>query len=121
MNAGLCCVCDVNDVGTRRQRWLVVYPSSMDAVGFTRQLVDIESITGNEGAVGDFLYRELCRLGYQAIKMEVEDKRFNVYATSPENLHPVVCFSTHIDTVPPFIPSSEDVALIYGPVACAPK
>ena len=26
----------------------------MDVVGFTRQLVDIESITGNEGPVGDF-------------------------------------------------------------------
>jgi acetylornithine deacetylase len=93
----------------------------MDAVGFTRQLVDIESITGNEAAVGDFLYRELCRLGYQAKKMEVEDKRFNVYATSPENLHPVVCFSTHMDTVPPFIPSSEDGARIYGRGACDAK
>src|SRR4029077_17743839 len=92
----------------------VVYPSSMDAVAFTRQLVDIESITGNEAAVGDFLYRELCRLGYQAKKIEVKDNRFNVYATSPDNLHPVVSFSTHMDTVPPFIPSSEDVARIYG-------
>ena len=28
----------------------------MDVVAFTRQLVDIESITGNEGPVGDFLH-----------------------------------------------------------------
>ena len=27
----------------------------MDVVSLTRQLVDIESITGNEGPVGDFL------------------------------------------------------------------
>src|ERR1700730_6479484 len=93
----------------------------MDAVAFTRQLVDIESITGNEAAVGDFLYRELCRLGYQAKKIEVEDKRFNVYATSPENLHPVVCFSTHMDTVPPFIPSSEDASRIHGRGSCDAK
>src|SRR6202140_307075 len=93
----------------------------MDAVAFTRQLVDIESITGNEAAVGDFLYRELCRLGYQAKKIEVEDNRFNVYATSPDNLHPVVSFSTHMDTVPPFIPSSEDVARIYGRGSCDAK
>jgi len=29
--------------------------SAMDVVAFTRQLVDIESITGNESEVGDFL------------------------------------------------------------------
>src|SRR5260370_25625329 len=116
-----CSLCEANLCRTTSQRRLVVYPSSLDAVGFSRQLVDIESITGNEAAVGDFLYRELCRLGYQAKKMEVEDKRFNVYATSPENLHPVVCFSTHMDTVPPFIPSSEDGARIYGRGACDAK
>src|ERR1700716_77762 len=93
----------------------------MDAVAFTRQLVDIESITGNEAAVGDFLYRELCRLGYQAKKIEVEADRFNVFATSPDNLHPLVSFSTHMDTVPPFIPSSEDVARIYGRGSCGAK
>src|ERR1700730_17666034 len=107
-------VCEADHFRTRYQRrlWFILLP--MDAVAFTRQLVDIESITGNEAAVGDFLYRELCRLGYQAKKIEVEDNRFNVYATSPENLHPVVSFSTHMDTVPPFIPSSEDEARIYG-------
>ena len=41
----------------------------MDVVALTRQLVDIESITGNEAALGEVLYRELCRLGYQARKM----------------------------------------------------
>jgi len=114
-------VCEADDFRTPPQPRLVVYPSSMDAVAFTRQLVDIESITGNEAAVGDFLYRELCRLGYQAKKIEVEDNRFNVYATSPDNLHPVVSFSTHMDTVPPFIPSSEDVACIYGRGSCDAK
>ena len=114
-------VCEADDFRTPPQPRLVVYPSSMDAVAFTRQLVDIESITGNEAAVGDFLYRELCRLGYQAKKIEVEDNRFNVYAPSPDNLHPVVSFSTHMDTVPPFIPSSEDVARIYGRGSCDAK
>ena len=54
----------------------------MDAVTLTWQLVDIESITGNEAAVGNYLYGELCRLGYQTRKMPVEADRFNVYATS---------------------------------------
>jgi len=93
----------------------------MDAVTFTRQLVDIESITGNEAAVGNYLYGELCRIGYQTLKMPVEADRFNVYATSPEHPNPAVVFSTHMDTVPPFIPSSEDAGRIYGRGSCDAK
>jgi acetylornithine deacetylase len=93
----------------------------MDAVALTRQLVDIESITGNEARVGEFLYGQLCRLGYQARKMPVEGQRTNVYATSAEQQHPAVVFSTHMDTVPPFIPSSEDESRIYGRGSCDAK
>ena len=94
---------------------------SMDPVTLTRQLVDIESITGNEGAVGNYLYGELVRLGYQARKMPVEGDRFNLYAISPGQANVEVVFSTHLDTVPPFIPSSEDAERIYGRGACDAK
>jgi acetylornithine deacetylase len=93
----------------------------MDAVTFTRQLVDIESITGNEAAVGNYLYGELCRLGYHTRKMPVEGDRFNVYAVSPNHENPTVVFSTHMDTVPPFIASSEDAGRIYGRGSCDAK
>jgi acetylornithine deacetylase len=93
----------------------------MDAVTLTRQLIDIESITGNEAAVGNCLYGELCRMGYQTRKMPVEANRFNVYAVSPEQSKPTVVFSTHMDTVPPFIPSSEDTDNIYGRGSCDAK
>ena len=93
----------------------------MDAVALTRQLVDIESVTGKEAAVGDFLFHELCRLGYQTKKMAVEADRANVYATSPEQPHPAVVFSTHMDTVPPFIRSSEDTTRIFGRGSCDAK
>jgi acetylornithine deacetylase len=93
----------------------------MDVVAFTRQLVDIESTTGNEGRVGDFLHRELSRLGYRASKMPVEGERCNVFATSPQQAQPKIVFSTHMDTVPPFTPSSEDDAKIYGRGACDAK
>lgn len=95
--------------------------SGMDAVRLTRELVDIESITGNEAAVGDCLYGQLCRLGYQTQKMAVEGDRFNVYATAPGQPDPAIVFSTHMDTVPPFIPSSEDGDKIYGRGACDAK
>jgi acetylornithine deacetylase len=93
----------------------------MDLVALTRQLVDIESITGNEGAVGNFLHRELSALGFHATRMAVEGDRFNIVARSPEQPRPDIFFSTHMDTVPPFIPSSEDDARIYGRGACDAK
>ncbi|HSY64556.1 MAG TPA: M20/M25/M40 family metallo-hydrolase, partial [Terriglobales bacterium] len=94
---------------------------SMDVVAFTRQLVDIESITGNEAHVGDVVQSELLRLGYQANKLPVEGNRYNVYATSPLQPKPSIVFSTHMDTVPPFIPSSEDGDRIYGRGSCDAK
>lgn len=93
----------------------------MDVVAFTRQLVDIESVTGNEGAVGDFLQRELLRRGFQAEKTPVEGARCNVFAVSPNQPQPNVVFSTHMDTVPPFIPSSEDETRVYGRGSCDAK
>ena len=93
----------------------------MDAVTLTRQLIDIESISGNEAAVGNYLFGELRRLGYQTRKMPVEGDRFNVYATSPDQQHPGVVLSTHMDTVPPFIPSSEDAERIWGRGSCDAK
>jgi len=93
----------------------------MDAVALTRQLVDIESITGNESAVGDFLKGELLRRGFKAEKVSVESARCNVLATSPQVPRPTVVFSTHMDTVPPFIPSSEDDNSVYGRGSCDAK
>ncbi len=93
----------------------------MDAITLTRQLVDIESISGNEAAVGNYLYGELCRIGYQTLRIPVEGDRFNVYSTLPEQPNPQLVFSTHMDTVPPFIRSSEDEARIYGRGSCDAK
>jgi len=92
----------------------------MDPVRLTRKLVDIESVSGNEGAVGAEVYEELNRLGYTTHKMPVAHERFNVVATLDER-PPQVVFSTHMDTVPPFIPSSEDSENIYGRGACDAK
>jgi len=102
-------------------RGRLLFSLAMDAVTLTRQLVDIESITGNEAAVGNYLYGELCRLGYQTRKMPVEERRFNLFATAPEEAQPAVVFSTHMDTVPPFIASSEDAGRIYGRGSCDAK
>lgn len=93
----------------------------MDVISFARQLIDIDSTTGNEGPVGKFLAQELLRLGYEVKVMIAEGERANLFATSPQEPNPAVVFSTHMDTVPPFIPSSEDVDRICGRGACDAK
>ncbi len=93
----------------------------MELAALIRQLVDIESITGNEGPVGDFLLGELGRRGFQAEKIPVEGARCNAFATSPGQPRPTIVFSTHMDTVPPFIPSSEDATRVYGRGSCDAK
>ncbi|HEX7958404.1 MAG TPA: M20/M25/M40 family metallo-hydrolase [Terriglobales bacterium] len=92
----------------------------MDLVRLTRDLVDIESITNNERQVGEYLLNYLHQLNYQVEEMPVEGNRFNVYATANGST-PAVVFSTHMDTVPPFIGSSEDDQSIYGRGSCDAK
>ena len=70
--------------------------------------------------MGAELYEELSRLGYVTHKMPVAHERFNVVATVDER-KPDVVFSTHMDTVPPFIRSSEDNENIYGRGSCDAK
>jgi len=89
----------------------------MDLIALTRALIDIESVTGNERAVGDFLFEYLSRLG-PVERMPVEGDRFNLFASWG---HPEVVLSTHIDTVPPFFPSSEDGDFVHGRGACDTK
>jgi acetylornithine deacetylase len=93
----------------------------MDLFALTRRLIDIESITPNEGAVGDFLCDELRRRGFETRKMPVEGARANLLAWWPAHDRPEIFFSTHMDTVPPFIASSEVGGRIYGRGACDAK
>ena len=91
----------------------------MNVFELTRALIDIESITGNEEQAGDFLFDRLRTLpGAQVERMNVAAHRFNVFAHWDA---PVVTFSTHMDTVPPFLESREDGEFIWGRGACDTK
>ncbi len=94
----------------------------MNVFELTRALVDIDSVTPNEEAVGKFLANLLfeiaVRTGGRVETMPVEDRRFNVFAFWGE---PVVTLSTHMDTVPPFYGSREDERFIWGRGACDTK
>jgi acetylornithine deacetylase len=94
----------------------------MNAYELTRALVDIESITENEGPVAAYLHDHLAKLaartGGSVERMEVEPGRFNVLAIWGQA---AVTLSTHLDTVPPFFPSREDAEFIWGRGACDAK
>ena len=91
----------------------------MTLFALTRQLIDIPSLTGDEGAAGLFLASHLENLGYRVERQQTAPERFNVLATTGEP--PRIVFSTHMDTVPPFILSREDGEYIYGRGSCDAK
>jgi acetylornithine deacetylase len=91
----------------------------MNLFELTRTLMDIPSLSGEEGEVGRFLASHLEGLGYRVELQEVEPGRANVLART--GARPRVVLSTHMDTVPPFIPSREDATHIYGRGACDAK
>jgi acetylornithine deacetylase len=104
----------------------------LDPLDLTRRLVDIESLTYNEGAVGEYLDAFLRERGFTVERTAVPQPpqsshtgshysgpRFNLYAGTGKR--PDVVLSTHMDTVPPFIPSSEDDLYLYGRGTCDAK
>lgn len=102
--------------------------SPLDPIRFTKQLCEIESTTYCEGAVGDFLADFLAERGWRVEKTPVPQPaenpgggpRWNVYA-GMEGQTPDLVFSTHMDTVPPYIAFSEDDEFIYGRGVCDAK
>jgi acetylornithine deacetylase len=95
--------------------------TEIDPIGLTRELCVIESTTYHEGEVGDFLADFLTGRGWEVEKTPVEQPsesgstgpRWNVYAGIPGRT-PDLVFSTHMDTVPPYIPFKEDKEYMYG-------
>ena len=105
---------------------------AVDVLALARQLIDIESTTGNEGAVAKFLADFLRGRGYSVLEQPLTDPRsllpdprspspdprINVIAAVGE---PDVVFSTHFDCVPPFFPSRVEDGVLYGRGACDAK
>lgn len=105
--------------------------NAVDYVQLARDLIDIESTTGNEGEVGSWLASYLRGRGYSVLEQPLEPLRMpdpaspiaarprvNVIAAVGE---PEVVFSTHFDCVPPFFPSRVENGTLYGRGACDAK
>lgn len=91
----------------------------VDVVALTRALVDLDSTTGREAPVVDYLAAWFRRAGYQVVEQPVGDgRRRNLLATIDP---PRVVLSTHVDCVPPFFPSRLEGGRLYGRGACDAK
>lgn len=104
----------------------------MDVVELTRELVQIPSVTNEEGKVCEHVRDRLAESGWHVSTQVVppEDEvspnfkdspRLNVLAKSRPDSTPRVVLTTHLDTVPPFIDLSEDEEHLFGRGTCDAK
>lgn len=88
-----------------------------------RRLVSTPSITRNELAVSTWLLEYLKDAGLTVELQPVlnDPKSFNVYAYLGSTRNTLLLLSSHLDTVPPFIPYSVNGTEIHGRGTCDAK
>ena len=90
----------------------------IDVVSLAAELLSIESPTGGEGKIVDFVSRWLVARGWNVTVQEVTPGRGNVWASRAGG---GVTLSTHLDTVPPYIGPRLEGARLRGRGACDAK
>ena len=90
-----------------------------DLFTLTKSLMSIPSVSGEEEPIGFYLRDHLESLDWSVELQKVSENQNNVIATLNDT--PRVWLSTHMDTVPPFIPPTEDADKIYGRGSCDAK
>ena len=91
-----------------------------DPGALTEALMRIDSTSGREIEAMAWLQRTLRDAGWNVTMIPVSDGRHDVYARSIDGPC-AVTLSTHIDTVPPFIPPRRDKRLLHGRGSCDAK
>src|SRR2546430_249948 len=84
-----------------------------DVVSLAAELLAIQSTTGSEAGVVDFVSRWLVARGWNVTLQEVSRGRANVWG-SRSSTEGGVTFSTHLDTVPPFVPPRLEGTRLLG-------
>jgi acetylornithine deacetylase len=95
----------------------------LDPVDLAARLMEIDSTSGQEGAVVDWVHAFLEGRDWSVQRIPVSAGRDDVLAMagSPGARVPRVTFSTHLDTVPPFIPPRLDGPVLRGRGSCDAK
>lgn len=88
------------------------------AVDLLEKLVLIPSVTGEEGALTQFVAERCLPPGWTADWTEVTPGRSNLFLHGGEAR---VVFTTHADTVPPFLPPRREGGRLFGRGACDAK
>jgi acetylornithine deacetylase len=91
----------------------------LNVVDVALDLMRIESTSGNEADVVAFVDRLLSSRGWHTTRIPVTPGRDDVFATA--DAAPRVTLSTHLDTVPPYIPPARNGTRITGRGACDAK
>jgi acetylornithine deacetylase len=84
-----------------------------DVVSLAAELLAIQSTTGSEAGIIDFVSRWLVARGWNVTLQEVSRGRANIWG-SRSGSDGGVTFSTHLDTVPPFVPPRLEGTRLYG-------
>ena len=92
---------------------------TLDPVDLAVALMRIDSTSGHEGEVVRLAHTMLESEGWTVRRIPVSEGRDNIYATASET--PLVTLSTHLDTVPPFLPPRVEGGRLLGRGACDAK
>jgi acetylornithine deacetylase len=84
-----------------------------DVVSLAAELLAIQSTTGSEGSAVDFVSRWLVARGWNVALQEVTRGRSNIWA-SRSGGGGGVTLSTHLDTVPPYVPPRLEGTRLFG-------
>jgi len=93
--------------------------AALSVVDLARALVDIDSTTGREAEACAWLARHLRERGFHVAEQPVANGRANILALMDPK--PAVVLSTHVDCVPPFLPSRVEGGRLHGRGACDAK
>lgn len=90
-------------------------------VRLATELINIQSVTGNESPMVEKVSGWLRARGWIVNLQMVGRGRHNVFAHRPGIANPKVIFNTHFDTVPDYFPASRDGQYLCGRGACDVK
>jgi acetylornithine deacetylase len=90
-----------------------------DVLRLTADLMAIDSTSGQEGELMAHVSLMLESRGWRVKRIPVTPGRMDVFATCVNA--PLVTLSTHLDTVPPYLPPRVDGDTLWGRGACDAK